>query len=139
MRTLPVNPLAGVAAQEVRIEDANAWRHLRPGQFQADLVQRQVAMQAQAEWPRTTRQIEALVQFAQLQRRFQGMHITAVADDSSLEQFAVAGQHDASLLRSDLGDLAILEAIVVEGVEAAHAQQAGQPAKVRISDETQHP
>ncbi|MCY1452168.1 hypothetical protein D9M71_690720 [compost metagenome] len=67
------------------------------------------------------------------------MHITAVADDSPLEQFAVAGQHDASLLRSDLGDLAILEAIVVEGVEAAHAQQAGQPAKVRISDEAQHP
>ena len=38
VRTLPVNPLAGVAAQEVRIEDANAWRHLRPGQFRADLV-----------------------------------------------------------------------------------------------------
>jgi hypothetical protein len=37
------NPLAGVAAQEVRIEGANAWRHLRPGQFRADLVQRQIA------------------------------------------------------------------------------------------------
>ena len=64
MRTLPV-----VAAQEVRIEDANARWHLQPSQFRADLVQRQVAMKAQAEWPRATRQVEALVQFAQLQRR----------------------------------------------------------------------
>ncbi|MNI84789.1 hypothetical protein D3C73_1417220 [compost metagenome] len=96
-------------------------------------------MKAQAEGSRTTRQVEALEQFAQLQRWFKGMHITAVADDSALEQVAVARQHDTAVLRSDLGDFAILETIVVEGVEAAHAQQPGQPAKVCVRDETQHP
>ncbi|MNH41476.1 hypothetical protein D3C79_1029830 [compost metagenome] len=66
------------------------------------------------------------------------MHIAAMADDAALEQFAIAGQHDAPLVGGDLGDLAILETIVVEGVEAAHAQQPGQPVKVRVSD-AQHP
>ena len=83
VRTLPVNPFAGVAAQEVRVEGANAWRHLRPSQFRADLVQRKVAMKAQAEWPCATRQVEALVQFAQLQRRFQGclLYTSDAADE----------------------------------------------------------
>jgi hypothetical protein len=96
------------------MEGRNAWRHPWPSPFLADLVQRQVAVKAQAEGSRTTRQVEAL------------------------EQFAVARQHDGSMLRSDLGDLAIFEGIVVEGVEAAHAQQPGQPVKVRVSD-AQHP
>ena len=99
------------------MEGRNAWRHPWPSPFRADLVQRQVAVKAQAEGSRTTRQVEAL------------------------EQFAVARQHDGSMLRSDLGDLgdlAIFEGIVVEGVEAAHAQQPGQPVKVRVSD-AQHP
>lgn len=96
------------------MEGRNAWRHPWPSPFRADLLQRQVAVKAQAEGSRTTRQVEAL------------------------EQFAVARQHDGSTLRSDLGDLAIFEGIVVEGVEAAHAQQPGQPVKVRVSD-AQHP
>ncbi len=96
------------------MEGRNAWRHPWPSPFRADLLQRQVAVKAQAEGSRTTRQVEAL------------------------EQFAVARQHDGSMLRSDLGDLAIFEGIVVEGVEAAHAQQPGQPVKVRVSD-AQHP
>ena len=96
------------------MEGRNAWRHPWPSPFRADLVQRQVAVKAQAEGSRTTRQVEAL------------------------EQFAVARQHDVSMPRSDLGDLAIFEGIVVEGVEAAHAQQPGQPVKVRVSD-AQHP
>ena len=96
------------------MEGRNAWRHPWPSPFRAELVQRQVAVKAQAEGSRTTRQVEAL------------------------EQFAVARQHDGSMLRSDLGDLAIFEGIVVEGVEAAHAQQPGQPVKVRVSD-AQHP
>src|SRR3989344_3368789 len=106
VRTLPVNPLAAVAAQEVRIERANPWRHLQAGQFRADLVQRQVAMKAQAERSSATRQVQAFVDFTQLQRLLQSVHVTAVADDAPLEQLAVTGQHDAPLRCCDLGDLA---------------------------------
>ncbi|MOA36745.1 hypothetical protein D3C78_1582860 [compost metagenome] len=94
-----------------------------------------VAVQAAAEGGRATGQVQALEQLAQLQRRFQGVHVAAVGDDAAFEQLAVAGQHDAPFAGRDIGDLAVFETVVVERVEAAHAQQAGEAAQVGVGDE----
>ncbi|MNN44656.1 hypothetical protein D3C81_1589550 [compost metagenome] len=53
-----------------------------------------------------------------------------------LEQFAVAREHDAALLGGNPRDLAVFEMIVVERVEAGHAQQVRQAAQVGIGNET---
>ncbi|MNZ96997.1 hypothetical protein D3C78_1162170 [compost metagenome] len=67
------------------------------------------------------------------------MQVAAVSDDPPLEQLAVAGQHDASLVGGDLGDPVVLEVVIVQRIEATHAQQVGQPAEVGVGDEAQHP
>ncbi|MNY51591.1 hypothetical protein D3C86_1871940 [compost metagenome] len=67
------------------------------------------------------------------------MHVATVTDQPALEQFAVAGQHDALLASGYFGDLQIVEVIVVERIETGHAQQTGQAAEVGIGDEAQDP
>ncbi|MCY1555430.1 hypothetical protein D9M68_920950 [compost metagenome] len=62
-----------------------------------------------------------------------------MADQAALEQFAVAGQHDAALAGGQLGDLLVVEMVVVERVEADHAQQVGEAAEVGIGDEAHDP
>jgi hypothetical protein len=55
--------------------------------------------------------------------------------DAALEQFAVAGQYDALLVRGDAGDLAVFEVVVVERIEAGHAQQMRQAAEMGVRHE----
>ncbi len=53
-------------------------------------------------------------------------------DDGTLQQPAVAGEHDAPLVVADLGKLCVRIVAAVEGVEAEHPQQAGQPPQVPV-------
>jgi hypothetical protein len=58
-----------------------------------------------------------------------------MGDAAALEQLAVARQHDAPLRDGQALDLVVGEVVVVQGVEAGHAQQVGQAAQMGVGDE----
>ena len=92
-------------------------------------MQQPVAAQAAREGPGRARKVEPLEDLVQLRFGSQGTHVAAMADASPFEKFAIACQHDALLrLRQPLG-LGVLEVVVVQRVEAGHAQQVGEPAQ----------
>src|SRR5690606_22951016 len=96
--------------------------------------QRPVARQTEAERPQMARQIQPCAYLAQLGRRLEGADIAVLSDGPTLEQLTVPGKHDATLPVRQLGDLGIRQGVVIQGVEAGHAQQTGQPAQVHVGD-----
>jgi hypothetical protein len=63
------------------------------------------------------------------------MHEAALGDVPALEQFAVPGEHDALLAQGRGNERGVLDAIVVEGVEAGQAQKACEAAEMGVGDE----
>lgn len=63
------------------------------------------------------------------------MHEAALGDVPALEQFAVPGEHDALLAHGRGNERGVLDAVVVEGVEAGQAQKACEAAEMGVGDE----
>ena len=127
---LPEYALAHAAGAEVLLTLADVG-----GQGVDDLrlghrAQRYIAFEAQGERLNASGEGEAGGDFDQLRRRLQRMHITAVGNAAPLEQCAVASQYDAAVAAGQALDLGIVEMVVVDRVEAGHAQQAGQAAEM---------
>jgi len=135
MRAFPIDAAAGLAGGEALVALAHHRRqpveHLRL----VDIAQRLVAFQAEREGAQAADEVEAMQDLPELQRRLQGMHVAAVGQLAQFQQLAVARQHDAGVAHGEVDDLAIIEVVAVEGVEAGHAQQVGQAAEVRVGDE----
>ena len=100
---------------------------------------RSLAFQTKGERAEAAGQIQPRDNLAELPRRLQRTHITAVADAALLEQVAVARQHDTSFTAGNLGDLAIPVVVAIQGIETRHAQHPGQSAQMGIGDEVDYP
>ena len=97
------------------------------------------AAQASRERRQALAQVEATHDLDDLLERFDGSHEETVRDVPSLEQAAVAGEHDAMLGGSDGGQLGVVEVAVAQRVEADQAQEAGQLTQVDVDDEARIP
>src|SRR5690606_1066976 len=133
--TLPVHPLARLAGPEGVAATQHTRRQTGLHRLPLHRPQRPVARQTEAERPQMARQIQPCAYLAQLGRRLEGADIAAVSDGPTLEQLTVPGKHDATLPVRQLGDLGIRQGVVIQDVEAGHAQQTGQPAQVHVGDE----
>src|SRR5439155_24041450 len=83
--------------------------------------------------------IEPRSDFFQLLSRPRSPHVTAVANQLVHEQGAIAREHDALFAGGDSRNLSVRVTILVERIEAQHAQILRQPAQLRIGDESRAP
>ncbi len=90
--------------------------------FFLDGLELPVTAQAPAEWLDRAVKIEPRNDFLQLLSRPNSAHVTAVVDQLMHKQRAIARQHDALVGGGDPRHLYVREAVVVERIEAEHAQ-----------------
>src|SRR5438128_6229055 len=117
VRARPVHPVAADAVRECRVQlehsRRNAARHL----LLSYGFQRQVAMQAQRERPRTRSEPVARGNLAELRLGLWRAHVAAALDLAAFEEIAVARQDDAAFVLRDAANLAIAERLVVDRIE----------------------
>ena len=93
------------------------------------------AAQAAGERRQPAAEVESAQHLDDLVERPIGAHEQPVGHLPSLEQAAVAGQHDAVLRLADRREGGVVEVAVAAHVEADEAQQPGEPAEVDVDDE----
>jgi len=135
VRPFPEYPRAAVAHAEARVTRGDLLRNVRGNLLPLGDAQGPVAAQAARERTSGARQIEPIEYLAQLLVRALRPHVASVRDAAPLQQLAVAREDDASLLGGEALDFAILDAIVVQSIEAEQAQTLCQSAQMRVGDE----
>ena len=139
VRPLPIHLPAPLAPGEVLVVTLGQRLELVHDRRLAHLIQWTAAAQASRERRQSPAQIEATHDLDDLLERVDGPHEETVRDVPSLEQAAVAGEHDAMLGGADGGQLGVVEMAVAQCVETDQAQEAGQLAQVDVDDEARIP
>jgi hypothetical protein len=102
----------------------------------AHLCERAAAAKTASEWGQAAAEVETAQHVDDLVEWPIGAHKEAVCHLPSLEQTAIAGEHNAVLLVAEIGEGVVVEVAVIADVEADETQKPGEPAEVDVDDES---